>query len=199
MKPKRGFTLTEVLVSLALFSLLSGIILAVFILAHRYSRLYQQVSQAQREAVSCMQGIARELVRGHNQTFPPLSVVNGTWFLSSKTLDGNVTLAEFDSTSGELLWQKWVGIWCDAMGEVRVYEQPLVGGPKSFLNVDLTNAPTSLSALTSLPRQRRLGATITSLIFTRDSRLVTVELLSETTNPGNPITRYQLSSSFSTQ
>ena len=198
--PSRGLTLLEVLVVLALFSLVSGMILAVFILTHRYSRLYQQVSQAHRETAKCMQGISRELARAHHDSFRPASMVNVTWCLSSKPLDGvNQALVEFDPVSGEMLWHKWIAIWCDGQGEVRLSELPLAGGTQTFLSVDLTTAPASLASFTTIPRQVLLGSSMSSLRIDRNERFVTVDLVSLTSSNGNPVTRYQLSSSFSTQ
>ena len=194
---RRGFTLVETLVGLALFGLVSGVILAVFLMSHRYSRLYRQVSDAHRETVSCMQGISREVMRAHNQTVQ--AAVNATWFLSSKPVETNPGEVEFDPSSGQLLWHKWLGIWCDSQGEVKVSELPLSGGSRPFLSVDLTSEPTSISPFIAQSRQRRLGASIVSLQFTKDAHLVRVNMTSVTSTAGNPNTRYQLSSSFSTQ
>lgn len=193
----RAFTLIELLVGLAVFALITGIIAAVFVVAHRYTRLYQQVSQAQREAVQCMREMSRELLRGRSETLRPSVAVNATWFLSNQPPEGSVKLAEF-SPQGEVLWHKWVGIWCQSDGDVRRAEIALAGVAQPILSVDLTSCPTLLSAFTSLPRFRRLASSISRFEVVCDAKVITVDINGETHNAGNPATRYHLSSSFLT-
>jgi len=195
-RPRRAFTLVEVLVSLVTFALLTGVIACVFAVAHRYTRLYQQVSSAQREAVHCVQSMSRDMLRGHSLTVHPVgTATNATWFLSNQPPVSVPIAAEFDTT-GELLWQKWVGIWCRSDGDVRRAEIPLVGSPQPYLNIDLSSAPVDVIAFTSLTRFQRLASSIARFQVRTDSRVVTIEAWSETHQAGNPPTRYQISSSF---
>ena len=123
--------------------------------------------------------------------------VNATWFLSNQPPEGSVKLAEF-SPQGEVLWHKWVGIWCRTDGDVRRAEIALAGVAQPILTVDLTSCPTLLSAFTSLPRFRRLASCISRFEVACDAKVITVDINGETHNAGNPATRYHLSSSFLT-
>ena len=193
--PRRGASLVEALVALAVFGLITGLIAGVFVLSHRYTRVSHQVSRAQREAVRCMQAFYAELTRGHSQTFRPGLAVKEVWFLSSLPPQGSAGLGEF-ADNGELLWQKWVGIWCQADGFVYRSELPLVGGSKQFSEINLLAGPAAIVNFTVLGGKRRIGSGIREFQVRVDSRLVTVDLESETSNAGNPSTRFHLTSSF---
>lgn len=196
---RRAFTLIEILVSLAVFGLLTGVIVTVFGVTHRYTRLYQQVSLAQREAVLCMREINRELGRGSAQTLTsPSAGVNATWFLSNQPLENSTKVAEF-TDMGVVKWHKWVGVWCQSSGDVRRAEIELQGGPQPFSTVNLSGCPTLLSDFQTLPRSRRLASYITRFQVTADSKVVSVEVRAEAQVPGRPPTRYHLSSSILAQ
>ena len=193
---QRASSLAEVIVALAVFGLVAGLITGVFILSHRYTRVSQQVSRAQREAARCIQAMSIEFNRGHSQTFRPLPAVpNQVWFLSNRPLDGNPGLGEFND-QGEILWQKWVGMWGQPDGSVYRSEFPVVGGAVPFQDVDMGTAPTSLVSFSTLSGKRRIASAIRSFSVTVDSRVVTVELESQTSNSGNPSTLFRLTSSF---
>jgi prepilin-type N-terminal cleavage/methylation domain-containing protein len=196
---RRAFSLIEVLVSLAVFTLITGVIATVFVVSHRYTRLYHQVSQAQREAVVCVREMSRELVRGRCETLAPSGgAVNATWFLSNQPLEGSLAPAEF-SPQGAVLWHKWVGLWCRPDGDVRRAEIALTGVAQPYLQVDLTSCPSLISDFTALPRYRRLASHINRFEIRGDSNMFTIDVLSESHNAGNPPTRYRLSSSFFAQ
>ncbi|MBX3172642.1 MAG: type II secretion system protein [Candidatus Eremiobacteraeota bacterium] len=192
---RRAVSLVEALVALAVFGLITSLIAGVFVLSHRYTRVFQQVSRVQREAAHCMQAFQAELTRGHSQTYQPVPAVNETWFLSSRPLEGQPGLGEF-ADNGQLLWQKWVGIWRQPDGLVWRSELPLSGGARPFLLVDLDDQPSSLMAFSTLSSRRRLASAVRRFQVSVDSRIVTVELESETSNSGNPSTRYHMTSSF---
>ena len=192
---RRGATVIEVLVGLAVFALLTTLIAGVFILSHRYTRVSQQVSRAQREAAQCMQAFYADVKRSHSQTYRPVTAVNETWFLSNRPLDTDSQVADFN-TSGEILWQKWVAIWAEADGNVFRGERTLGGGAKVFQDIDLSTEPSLLSMFSSSPKRERVGSAIRRFQLSLDEHVVTVELESETSNSGNPPTRYHMSSSF---
>jgi len=192
---RRASTLVEVLVGLAVFALITGLIASVFILSHRYTRVSQQVSRAQREVAQCMEKFYGEFKRGHSQSFQATTATNETWFLSNRPPASEAALAEF-APSGEVLWQKWVGIWCQADGVVYRGELDLVGGPAEFARVDLGTSPSTLAAISTQPGKKRLASAIRRFQVSLDQRVVTVDLESETSNSGNPPTRYHASSSF---
>lgn len=195
MPGRSASTLVEVLVALAVFSLITALLAGVFLLSHRYTRVSQQLSRAQREAAQCMQAFSSELKRSHSQSFQATTATNETWFLSNRPPVGAGAQADFAS-SGEVLWQKWVAIWCQADGVVYRGELGLVGGAVPFSQVDLGNAPSSLAAISTQPGKKRLAAAIRRFRVSLDERVVTVDLESETSNSGNPPTRYYTSSSF---
>lgn len=190
---RRAFTLVELLVGSLVFILITGVIGVVFITAHRYTRLYQQVSLAQREALHCLQQVSRELLRGRAESLNPDPAVNATWFLSSQPPLGTSQAAEFNP-HGVLLWQKWVGIWCSSTGEVRCSEQAL-SPPLPWLEIAPTSHPGDISPFQS-GAHRRLASYISSLRLWRDQKLVTVEVISQTQQFGNAPTRFHFNSSF---
>ena len=142
-----------------------------------------------------MEAFYSELKRGHSQSFQAATATNETWFLSNRPPAAEETLADFAS-SGEVVWQKWVGIWCQADGVVYRGELGLVGGAVPFAQVDLGTAPSSLAAISTQPGKRRLASAIRRFQVSLDERVVTVDLESETSNSGNLPTRYHTSSSF---
>lgn len=192
---RRAVSLVEVVVALAVFGLITTLIAGVFVLSHRYTRVSQQVSRAQREAARCMQAFYAEMTRAQSHTFKSASGVNEIWFLSSLPLEGRAGLGEF-SDNGQILWQKWVGMWRDSDGFVYRSETVLVGGPSPMDEVDLGTEPSSLVTFSLLPSKRRVASAIKSFQVSVDQRIVTVELDSETSNSGNPPTRYHMTSSF---
>lgn len=193
---RKGFTLIEVLVALAIFGLLTGVIVAVFVVAHRYTRLYQQVSTAQREAVQCLRQMTREFSRGSAQTLTsPTAGVNATWFLSNKPREASNVQAEFTNL-GAVKWHKWVGLWCQSNGEVRRSEIQLAGGPQPFNLVNFSSQPGLLSDFQAQPQTHRLASHIVRFQATADSRIITLDIRSEAHLPNQPATRYHLISSI---
>lgn len=191
----RGSSLVEALVALGIFGLVVSLIAGVFILSHRYTRISRQVSAAQREAARCMQAFYVEVTRGSSETFPVVAGVDETWFLSNRPLESRSALGEF-SDHGEILWHKWVGIWREPDGVVYRSELPLVGGAQPFEDVNLATGPASIAFFSVAVGKRRIASAIRSFRVSVESRVVTIELESETSNAGNPSTRYHMASSF---
>lgn len=189
---RRGSTLVEVLVGLAVFTLLTGIIASVAIVSYRYSRLYNQVSLGQREAVHLMQGLSRELSRCNAMTMAPTTpAVNATWCLSCSVPEGQAGLVGFDAASGRLLWQKWVGIWVDADGRVFRAEKVLAS-PATLGNVDFTTQPVAVSDFFAAPGRRQLANSVARFSIERATHQFVVEIDTLTSLPGNPTTTYHL-------
>ena len=193
---KRGFTLIEILIALVIFSLITAVISAVFIVAHRYSRLYQQVSRAQRETALAQQAMKRELSRCHYSTLHPSPAVNGTWALSCSPLQSSNDKIGFDSVSGEVLWRKWVGIWIDSDSNLQMAELPL-SSPITLLDFDPTSAPTSIVPFNTRPR-RRLAGSISSFRVFPEMQGLGLELEALTSLDSSRPTRYRLHTTFST-
>jgi type II secretory pathway pseudopilin PulG len=192
---RRGATVLEILVGLAVFALLTALITGVFILSQRYTRVSQQVSRGQREAAQCMQAFYTEVKRSNSQTYRPVAAVNQTWFLSNRPPDTDGQVAVFDS-KGEILWQKWVAIWCESDGNVYRSERTLQGGAMVFGDIDLSTEPSSLSMFSSLPKRQRLSGAIRRFQVGLEEHVVSIDLDSETSNSGTPPTRYHMTSSF---
>lgn len=191
----RGFSLIEALVACAVFSLLTGIIGLVFVTAHRYSRLYQRVSQAQREVVLCLQHLGRDLNRSHADSLRPGFVCQDEfWFLTFQSDAGNPL--SYDP-NGQVVYREWVGIWLDPNGGLVWRGQvALNGGPKPWTEVNLALAPSSISPFQSSTRRRRLASSITQLQLEQKGKQVQINIESQTQAPGNPVTRYRVTSSF---
>lgn len=184
----------EVLVSLAIFTLICGVIVAVFVLSHRYSRLYSQVSESQREAVHAMQGLRLELGRARMQTLLPTSAVNSTWFLSNDLGETEEGIVQF-SSEGQILWQKWVGVWISNEGQLLRSEMSL-GGPKTISEVDFSTQPDGIHHFQTGPARRRMASSLARFEVVPEVGQTRVEILVETSLPGNPKTWYSLSSCF---
>lgn len=184
----------EALTACAVFGLLTGIIAMVFVASHRYSRLYQRVSQAQREVVLGLQHLGRDLNRSQADSLRPGTVCqNEFWCLTFQT-DVAATLA-YDP-NGQVLYQNWVGIWRDAQGVVWRGRIPLSGGPRPWVEVDLGLAPNSIVPFQTPATRRRLASSITQLELRLQGKQAQITLESQTQEAGNPVTRYRVSSSF---
>lgn len=195
MKASRGFTLVEILVVVAVFGLLIGLIGAVAVLVQRYGRQSQQISEAQREVVACLRGVGSDLSFARGETWSKDNA-EGYWFLSSRPPESQTSVPVFDSITGQLLWHTWVGVWRDAGGEVRRAEILLSGGAQIYNNVDLSSAPAAVTSFTVLPRRRVLARKIARLQMDLRGTICEVTAEAVTTNPGNPPTRYFATSSF---
>lgn len=194
-----GATLIEILVALAVLGLVTTLIATVFTLAHRYTRVGHQLSGAERECVRCCEAMAEILRSSRARSLSPVTAVNVCWSLSSVPPATSPRTTQFDPVSGELLYHKWQGIWCGGNGQVQTAELPLAGGAATYGVATLAAAPTSLSDFQSAPRNYLLAKNIRSFSVTQvgpDLLHLTVE--SQTTESGNPATRYQLSSSVPT-
>ncbi len=192
---KRAASLLEVIVALAVFALVTTLIASVFSLAHRYTRVYHQLSTAQRECVRCMQGMTERLRHCRVETVQPVTAANVCWALSSVPPETAPKITEFDSTTGSILFQKWQGIWSQPDGQVLVAEIPLTGGPATLEDALLAVAPTSGSAFLALPRRHLMAKAVRRFqVWPMPSRLIHVEIETQSTESGNPATRYFLSS-----
>jgi prepilin-type N-terminal cleavage/methylation domain-containing protein len=192
---RRGFTILEVLVVVAVFGLLIGVIGAVAVLVHRYSRQSLQVSDAQREAVSCLRAVAADLGRARGATWKT-DGAQGYWFLSNRPPESESSSPTFDSVSGQVLWRTWVGLWLDPTGEVRRSEIVLPGAGMAFADIDPNTWPSALSSFSVLPRRRVLARRISRFSLQTSGRACSVEIESVTTRAGNPPTRYFVVSSY---
>lgn len=185
----------EVVVALAVFALVTTLISAIFSLAHRYTRVYHQLSTAQRECVRCMQGLTERLRQCRAGTLTPVTAVNVCWALSSVPPETAPKGAEFDAITGELKFQKWQAIWCQTDGQVLVAELPLVGGPASLPTALLAPIPSSVSAFLAAPGRHLLAKAVRRFgVSAMPSHLIHLEVETQSTESGNPATRYFLSS-----
>ena len=197
---KRAASLLEVVVALAVFAMVTTLITAVFTLAHRYTRVYHQLSTAQRECVRCMQSLTERLRQCRAETLQPVTAVNVCWGLSCVPPQTLPKKTEFDPATGDLRFHKWQGIWCQSDGQVWVAELPLSGGAATFPEtvVDpalLAPAPTSQAPFLAAPGRHLLAKSVRRFQVTAaSSRLVHVEIETQSTESGNPATRYLLTS-----
>jgi len=185
--PRRAFSLTEMLVGMAVFVFLAALITGAFVLAHRYSRLNQRVSQAQRNVAQGLQNLGDDLRRSAASSLGPSwtnlnQVVMLTW---------QPGLA-YHPASAEVLYRSWIGYWRTASGELRRSQLPLGGGPSPLLGVNLSLAPT-LTALQAAQPQRLVVDHISLFRVDRDGNLATLEMECRSSTPGNPDTYLRLS------
>jgi len=166
----------------------------VFVAAHRYSRLYQRVSQAQRQVVLCLQHLGRDLIRSHAESLRPGAVCqNEFWFLTFQA-EGAAPIS-YDP-NGHVVYRDWVGIWRDPQGVVWRGRVPLGGGPKPWAEVNLGLAPSSIGTFQTPTGRRRLASSITQLDLKLVGKQAQIYVESQTHGTGNPVTRYRVSSSF---
>jgi len=187
----------EILVGLALFGMITTLIAVAFMLAHRYTRVYHQLSTAERECNQCLASVGHLLRRGRSETLqaPPSS--DACWFLSSAPPVTSPDQTTFNQTSGELEYHKWQAIYRRSDGQVLAAEMPLAAGAAVFQAAMLNPVPTDLAVFLPTRPQRVLARSIRRLVVRSDSSgLIHVDVEAQTTESGNPATRYLLSSSF---
>ena len=187
-------------VALAVFALVTTLIASIFSLAHRYTRVYHQLSTAQRECVRCMQSMTERLRQCQAETVQPVTAVNVCWALSCVPPETLPKKIGFDSTTGEVEFQKWQAMWCQPDGQVLVAELPLASGSVTFQAtvVDpslLAPSPTSVAPFLTAPARQLLAKSVRRFQVTAaPSRLIHLEIETQSTESGNPATRYFLSS-----
>lgn len=196
----RGASLVELVVALAVFGLVTGLIATIFALSHRYTRVYHQLSSAERECLRCVESVTSLLRPCRAESLGPTTAVNVCWALSSHSPETTVANTSFDETSGQLLYKKWQGIWCQLDGLVKSSELPLAGGEAEFEAVMAGATPTSVSEFLVAPRHHLLARNIRSFSASQaGSDLIRLQVESQTTESGNPATRYQISSCVTAQ
>jgi len=124
---RRGYSLVEITLALALASL---IILVLAVLGPRVLqslRLSNQQSEAQRSAVVCLQRLRKEMAQAYG---PSLQVLSGGSLAFASRLD----LAQNPryTPEGERLWLKWVTFeWQPSTGALtRIYDPMSVPAPR---------------------------------------------------------------------
>ena len=197
----RGASVLEVLVGLAVFALVTTLITLAFTLAHRYTRVYHQLSSAERE---CMAGMGRisEILRQcpAESLQPPGIASDACWAISCLPPESGPQALQFDPTSGRLLYQKWTGIWRQNDGQLVQSELALSGAPAPLVIALSAPTPSGIADFQAAPRHHRLAGSVRRFqVSNPSSNLIRVELETQTTESGNPATRYQLSSSFPAQ
>lgn len=183
---RRAFSLIEVLIGLAVFAFLAALITGAFVLAHRYSRLNQRVSQAHRNLAQGLRSLGDDLRRSAAPSLGP------SW----NNLDHVVMLSwqpglAYHPSSAEVLYRTWIGYWRTGSGEIRRSQLPLGGGPNPLIMVDFSVAPT-LTALQAAQPQRLVADHISLFRVERASNLATVEMECRTSTAGNPDTHLRL-------
>lgn len=177
--------------------MITSLIATVFTLAHRYTRVYHQLSTAQRECSQCLARIGQLLERSRSDTLEPPAGVDACWFLSSVPPANVPDTSTFDSTNGELQYHKWQAIYLRSDGQVLAAELPLGGGAAVYEVAILNPAPGALTNFLTAPSQRVLARSIRRFVVRPESsRMIEVQVEAQTTESGNPATRYLLSSSF---
>jgi type II secretory pathway pseudopilin PulG len=191
MKLRRAFTLMEILVATGVFSLLTGLIAAVFLLAHRYGRLYHRVSEAQRSVLVCLQKVGFDVSRSAASSVRPgLSNSDAFWMLTWQT--GSDPVVEYDPKTGQPLFQRWQGYWRTPTGQIRRAELPLSGGNQVLSEVDFGAAPVAIAPFQASVSPTLMAEKVTLFRLQVEGRLGCLEVECQTQTPGNPVTRYRL-------
>ena len=184
------------MVGVALFAMITSLIAVAFTLAHRYMRVYHQLSTAQRECSQCLTKMGQMLERGKCDTLQPASPVNACWFLSAIPPVTSAGTSTFDGTTGELQYHKWQAVYLVSDGQVVAAEVPLAA-PAVFEVAMVNAAPTAVTDFLFSQPKRVLARSIRRFAVRAESpRLLQVEVEAQTTESGNPATRYLLTSSF---
>ncbi|MFN8613737.1 MAG: hypothetical protein U0931_39750 [Vulcanimicrobiota bacterium] len=183
---------------MALFGLITALIGAAFTLGHRFTRVYHQLSTSERECTRCLARLGELLKKSSSQTLKPTSPAdNACWVLSASPLNNLPDVTQFDDTTGELLYHKWLAVYLATDGRVVAAEKGLASGPAAFETAMLDPIPPALSTFLATPRQRVLASSIRRFVVSGEGgRLFRVDVEAQSTESGNPATRYILSSSF---
>ena len=191
MKKQRAFTLIEILVATAVFSLLTGLIAAVFLLAHRYGRLYHRVSEVQRSVLLCLQKVGFDVSRSAATSVrPALANADEFWMLTWQT--GREPVVDYDPITGQPLYQKWLGYWRTPAGQIRRAELPLSGGNQVLSLIDFSAAPVAIAPFQASVSPTLMAEKVTLFRLEVEGRLGRLEVECQTQTPGNPVTRYRL-------
>lgn len=108
---KRGFTLYEMLVYIAVLSVFTTALYAVFNLTARHFRLSEAKSDSLQSGLKAVTFINRALTGGANNTLQVQNNPSALMFLSAEP-PGQASFAV--NAAGDLLWQKWVCFYHDS-------------------------------------------------------------------------------------
>lgn len=182
------------LTGLFVFSLLSGVVLATFVLSHRYLRDTSRFSELQRSATHAVARVAYELAHIRHGTLSP-SAGQGFSGLSSLPRDGSGGGGAF--AGADLLWQQWRVVWCDAQGELRCAGDGLGPTGMSFSQIDQSTRPPFVMLQSKVPSVT-LGHHVASIEVKSEGSLASLQMLFDL-GPGGAKTTYRLVSAFPLQ
>ena len=109
----KGTSLIEVLVVTVLLTLVTGLMVSVYLLGNRYLNRTQLLSRLQQQASQAIYKVAYELSATTDANSSLNSVTGANphvWFLSSQSDDGKF---HYSQTNGAQLWQRWVCFYLD--------------------------------------------------------------------------------------
>jgi type II secretory pathway pseudopilin PulG len=109
MSRRRGFSIAEMLVYMAVLSVFTSAVYGVFGLSGRFYRASEARSDSLQEALRAASSVNRLLAGGATNTLQVDPASSAMMFLSSQPVGGGSF--RVNTTTGDLRWQKWVCIY----------------------------------------------------------------------------------------
>lgn len=176
MRKRRGFTIAEMLVYMAVLSMFTSAIYSVFGLSGRFYRVSEARSDSLQEGLRAASSVNRLLAGGASNTLQVEPASPAMMFLSSQPVGGGSF--RVNTTTGDLRWQKWVCIYLNR-SEKRLMTsfQELAPINSPDLKPTVIPATPGFPALLASSNRRLLARNISDLQLTLvDARTIRYEI-----------------------
>lgn len=134
---RRAFSLMELMIGMSMLSAFLAITYFTLAQGVRYVKETDSYAYPQKEGAVLVRKLCQELSNSHERWVIPGLNSGSIRFLSAESPETQVNNMEFHSSSGLLIWKKWVAyVWNPTQRQVTRYEMPL-----SPTTSDLTSEP----------------------------------------------------------
>lgn len=171
---QRGSSLVELIVSMALFALLSLSIGTLTRNGLEYLRMAELRAELSRQSLFALSSVSRELVESNTDAIRPAATGEppGIVFASPRSATGGITYV-----NNRLQWNRWVCVyWDQPRGLVlRVVEE--FASPTTFIpDPSPVGSNKSVTALSALAATRSLARGVTDFEVQSTGKLITLSL-----------------------